>query len=100
MWELRIRCSNWGWMCKKQNMLKNWTGEGGGSGICDAFLMHLGIFRNKLFRIIFWMVFLMHFGFLLTGLKKKIKHLLTGGVLLRSLGILEVILDYGAHIRR
>ena len=29
MWELRIRCSNWGWMCKKQNMLKNWTGEGG-----------------------------------------------------------------------
>ena len=29
MWELRIRCSNWGWMCKKQNILKNWTGEGG-----------------------------------------------------------------------
>ena len=75
MWELRIRCSNWGWMCKKQNMLKNWTGEGGSGrgkiGICDAFLMHFGIFRNKLFRIIFRMVFLMHFGFLLTGLKKK-----------------------------
>ena len=28
MWELRIRCSNWGWMGKKQNMLKNGTGEG------------------------------------------------------------------------
>ena len=75
MWELRIRCSNWGWMCKKQNMLKNWTGEGGSGrgkiGICDAFLMHFRIFRNKLFRIIFRMVFLMHFGFLLTGLKKE-----------------------------
>ena len=34
MWELRIRCSNWGWICKKQNMLKNWTGEGdSGRGI-------------------------------------------------------------------
>ena len=26
MWELRIRCSNWGWMCKTQNMFKNWSG--------------------------------------------------------------------------
>ena len=23
MWELRIRCSNWGWMCKRQKMFKN-----------------------------------------------------------------------------
>ena len=23
MWELRIRCSNSGWMCKRQNMFKN-----------------------------------------------------------------------------
>ena len=50
-------------------------------GICDGFLMHFGIFRNNLFRIIFRMVFLMHFGFLMTGLKKKIKHLLSGGVI-------------------
>ena len=27
MWELRIRCSNWGWMCKRQNMFKNWSGR-------------------------------------------------------------------------
>ena len=26
MWELRIRCSNWGWMCKRHNMFKNWSG--------------------------------------------------------------------------
>ena len=86
MWELRIRCSNWGWMCKKQNMLKNWTGEGGSGrgkiGICDAFVMHFGIFRNKLFRIIFRMVFLMHFS------------LLTGGVL----GIFEKFGDIGSDI--
>ena len=29
MWELKIRCSNLGWMCKTQNMFKNWSGEGG-----------------------------------------------------------------------
>ena len=23
MWELRIRCSNLGWMCKRQKMFKN-----------------------------------------------------------------------------
>ena len=23
MWELRIRCSNWGWMCKRKQMFKN-----------------------------------------------------------------------------
>ena len=23
MWELRIRSSNWGWMCKRQKMFKN-----------------------------------------------------------------------------
>ena len=26
MWELRIRCSNLGSMCKAQNMFKNWSG--------------------------------------------------------------------------
>ena len=26
MWELRIRWSNRGWMCKRQNMFKNWSG--------------------------------------------------------------------------
>ena len=31
MWELRIRCSNWGWMCKRQNMFKNWS-RGHGQG--------------------------------------------------------------------
>ena len=56
--------------------------------------MHFGIFRNKLFRMIFRMVFLMHFGFLLTGLKKKIKHLLSGGVL----GIFEKFGDIGSDI--
>ena len=29
MWELRIMCSNWGWMCQTQNMFKNWSGGGG-----------------------------------------------------------------------
>ena len=62
--------------------------------------MHFGIFRNKLFRI-FRMVILIHFGFLLTGLKKKSTSLQEVYlVFLRSLGILEVILDYGANIRR
>ena len=32
MWELRIRCSNWGWMCKRQNMFKNWSGDGAWTG--------------------------------------------------------------------
>ena len=54
--------------------------------------MHFGIFRNKLFRIIFRMVFLMHFGLLLTGLKKK--HLLSGGVL----GIFEKFGDIESDI--
>ena len=26
MWELRIMCSNWEWMCQTQNMFKNWSG--------------------------------------------------------------------------
>ena len=25
MWELRIMCSNWGWMCNRHNMFKNWS---------------------------------------------------------------------------
>ena len=29
MWELRIMCSNWGWMCQTQNMFKNWSRGGG-----------------------------------------------------------------------
>ena len=40
MWELRIRCSNGGWMCKKQNIFKNWSREGEEMIISDAFLMH------------------------------------------------------------
>ena len=40
------------------------------------------------------MVFLMHFGLLLTGLKKKIKHLLSGGVL----GIFEKFGDIESDI--
>ena len=28
MWELRIRCSNCGWMYKRQNMFQNWSREG------------------------------------------------------------------------
>ena len=28
MWELRIRCSNWGWMCKRQKMFKNYSRGG------------------------------------------------------------------------
>ena len=81
MWELRIRCSNWGWMCKRHNMFKNWSrGQGGGKiGISDAFLMHFGFSKiskvgdisdiSDAFRI---------FGY---RFKKIIKHLLTGGVL-------------------
>ena len=26
LWEFKIRCSNWGWVCKRQNMFKNWSG--------------------------------------------------------------------------
>ena len=33
MWELRIMCSNLGWMCQTQNMFKNWSGEGGLTGL-------------------------------------------------------------------
>ena len=33
MWELKIRCSNCGWMCKTQNMFKNWSGRGGLTGL-------------------------------------------------------------------
>ena len=40
------------------------------------------------------MVFLMHFGLLVTGLKKKIKHLLSGGVL----GIFEKFGDIESDI--
>ena len=29
MWELRIMCSNWGWMCQTKNMFKNSSGGGG-----------------------------------------------------------------------
>ena len=28
MWELGIRCSNWGWMCKRQKCLRISPGEG------------------------------------------------------------------------
>ena len=38
--------------------------------------------------------FLMHFGFLFTGLKKKIKHLLRGGVV----GIFQKFGDIGSDI--
>ena len=69
MWKLRIRCCNWGWVCKTQNMFKNWSG--GGINISDAFLMLFGFSEVGAIANISD-AFLMHFGFLFTGLKKKL----------------------------
>ena len=63
-------------------------------GISDAFLMHFGFFRNfRSRKTDISDAFLMHFGFLFTGLK-KIKHLLTGGVV----GIFQKFGDIGSDI--
>ena len=61
-------------------------------GISDAFLMHFRFFQNFRSRKTF-LIFLMHFGFLFAGLK-KIKHLLTGGVV----GIFQKFGDIGSDI--
>ena len=75
----------------------DWGGgvQGGGKiGICDAFLMHFGIFRNKFISDNISDGTSDAFRIFVDRVKKKIKHLLTGGVL----GIFEKFGDIGSDI--